>query len=349
MALKTPILSGGKKKNRSPSAVIGLDLGESAMKAVLIRKEGKNFTLSGVSVRPLPADQEGIGPDDIRGLFEPFRSRGTGVRCTISQGKLMIRYVDLPPIEAEQVPAAVRLNRRRYVPSQYEGYRIDAVKLGEQTDEEGQRTGLRVMVAGVDPEQADSVHAAISGAGYRPLALELTPLSVLNAFELAHGDAFGEEAFALADFGMGRTFVSLVHSGELQLTRKIDFGGETLTRELASRLGFDRDAAEELKLTTEAELDMILEPAVQGLCRELRSSFQFVELHGGAHVSRLYVTGGTAASEAFLKVLNRHLGLHVESWDPLKRLNVQVQREEVERLRLSAAIGAALGGFQECP
>lgn len=345
MRLGRPVWT--RKKVRAPSHLVGVDLGESALKAVHLRRDGKGVVLEGVVTRPREGQGGALTADEVRLVLEPLRARGTGVRCATSCGKLMIRYLDMPKVPSAKLLSTVQLNRKRYVPAQYAGFRISAAAVGGENGE-GAAATMRVVVAGADPEQVQSIYDVIAEAGYVPESMELAPLALANAFEHEHPDVFGKEAFAIADFGQARTFVTIVHSGEVQLTRQVDFGGETLTRELGRRLGFERDAAEELKLHTEAELERILDPAVQGLCRELRASLQYVELHGGVRVEHVQATGGCAASAPFRESLARHLGLPVSRWDPAAPLRPGQGAAGDDGMRLGCAVGAALGGMTGC-
>lgn len=347
MRLGRPVWRIGKKV-RAPSHLVGVDLGGSAIKAVYLRREGRGVALGGVATRPREESGAPLTADDVRAVLEPFHARGVGVRCATSCGKLMIRYLDMPKVEPAKLLTTVQLNRKRYVPAQYAGFRISAAIVGEDGDGEGAAATMRVVVGGADPEQVQSIYGAITEAGYAAESLELAPIAVVNAFQHEHPEAYGNEAFAIADFGQARTFVTVVHSGEVRLTRQVDFGGETLTRELARRLGFERDAAEELKIQTDAELERILDPAIQGLCRELRASLQYVELHGGVRVEHVQATGGCAASTRFRETLERHLGLPVRRWDPAAPLRKGEGDAAEDGMRLGCALGAAIGGMTGC-
>lgn len=335
------------KKARAPSHRVGLDLGDSALKSVSLRREGKSVVLEGAVSRPREERGGPLTAEEVRSALEPLCARGAIVRCATSCGKLMIRYLDMPKVPPEKLLETVHLNRKRYVPSQYAGFRIAAAVVGGENGE-GAAATMRVVVGGADPEQVQSLYQVIAEAGYVPESLELAPLAVANAFEYEHPELFETGVFAIADFGQARTFVTVVHSGEVQLTRQVDFGGETLTRELGRRLGFEREAAEELKLHTEAELERILDPAIQGLCRELRASLQYVELHGGVRVDHVQATGGCAASTPFRESLGRLLGLPVRRWDPAEPLRSGPEGAGQDGMLLGCAVGAALGGMTGC-
>jgi Tfp pilus assembly PilM family ATPase len=85
--------------------------------------------------------------------------------------------------------------------------------------------------------------------------------------------------------------------------------------------------------------------------KQLTISKDFIERHQGCRVSKLYVSGGLSLLPSWGQEVGRLLHIPADTWSPLENITYDPDSlgEGIEKqaTRFGAAIGAAIGGFEE--
>jgi hypothetical protein len=147
----------------------------------------------------------------------------------------------------------------------------------------------------------------------------------------------------------------VVHQeGRPQFVRTIGTGGSEATAAIAGALDLPQADAEAIKLRlgdgsaqTQAA-ETAVQPVIQGLVGEIRSSIQyFASLQGRHPIVRVLVTGGGSLLRGFIPQLQAQVRIPVQAVSPLARLNVSAldlppdQAAAIDPV-LAAPIGLAL-------
>jgi Tfp pilus assembly PilM family ATPase len=177
-------------------------------------------------------------------------------------------------------------------------------------------------------------------------ALQLSPVSIFNAFEFARPEVFDGEAFFLVDIGHLSSTMMVGARRELALVRSVDFGGKSLLEALT---GLACDGREGVLQGLEQEDEVMVEytrVALTSLAREIGSSIGFFEARHEQAIGRVFVSGGPAKSKTFLKLMTEELGMPCEAWsavDACENLVAANRRDDLAResVDLNAACGAA--------
>ena len=204
-------------------------------------------------------------------------------------------------------------------------------------------TKTSVLVAGATKEEVDACRDALLAAKIKPEAIELTAVSVINAFQTAHTQP-KNEVVVLIDIGARMTSINFLLDGMPLITRIMHFGGAQLSDYISQVLVLKPNEAEEEKRKMSGPIQELVKTAISPLAREIRSSIDFFERQNDLHVGQIYACGGSASSPQVLAILGEAVGTHVECWNLIETLDVSHFNGETQRvLALGPSLAAAIG------
>lgn len=337
---------------KAPSSAIGIDLGRSTMKSVLLQRRGGNrFVLSHYAVREAGVDS-GSTDDlaaNIRGLLADMGGRAKHYALALTTQDSIIRIIDQPETPVHLLRDALRLNGIALLNQDCKDYVLDCDLLAP-TDEpvpaDGPVKQRKYLVGGLPRASVARVDEAFQKNKTPISAIQVGPISGFNAFEFAHREIFESEAFLLADLGHSVSTVTLGVQRELILVRSIDYGGNALIDMLINHGGSTEDDPMHLLEIGDEQAVEIARLSLNALTREISSSVGFLEGQREETVRRVFVSGGPARSPAVLRLLTEELGMPCEAWNPFQKCEITLPAPrkvalEIDRVNLNVACGAA--------
>jgi type IV pilus assembly protein PilM len=331
------------------NSVIGLDLGRHSLKSVVMQRRGPDrISVTNYATRKLPenlenADQLG---SEIKALFKEMGGSSKPCAIAISSPETILRIIEQPDTPTTLLREAFRLNGNTLLNQDCRDYVLDCDKIRVSNPEELPQGRFRYLVGGLPRTQITEMNLALESAGVNILGLQLAPVSLFNAFELAQGELFSSHGFFLVDIGYSNTTMLLGAKGELVLVRTVDIGGKSILEALTALSG---ETVESVLIALEQEDDFMIENArvaISNLTREVGSSIGFFEGRREETIGQVFVSGGIAKSRTLVRVMGEELHMNCMSWSALERCEPALggsQREKFEQdsLDLHVACGAA--------
>jgi type IV pilus assembly protein PilM len=316
-----------------PRLWAGLDIGSFSVKLVASAGERGARRVWAESVLPPIADGEDGRRDPqvvataLADCLSQLRlaPRGLkGITVGISGPDLFVKQISLPLVDEAEVGSALRFEARRHLPFDPQTMTIDYQILGRYVSE--RRSD--VLLAAVSNEHLDRHLAPLAAVEMEPDIVDAAPLALTNALVDALGPV--ERSAVLLDIGHLASHLSVFQRGEPFFTRRLDFGGRSLTRAIARELQVSFDEAEEWKLAAGSHASGLqvdwgtremraVQTALQNeLADELRRSFAFYRtLSPLPDPLKLHLSGGTARLPGLAARLSEILGIGVTVFDPL--------------------------------
>jgi type IV pilus assembly protein PilM len=284
--------------------------------------------------QPLPQNGESAPPDVVaRAIGDALGRLGTtprglrGVSMGISGPDVIIKQIQLPLLEDDEVGPALRFEARKHLPFDPQSMIIDFQLLSRSPSQKR----LDILLAAVSREHAEKQCEPLKLLGVEADILDAAPLALTNA--LTQGADLQRDAFLLLDIGHRTSHVMLFQRGEPYFTRRLEFGGRTLTEAIARDTQVPFAEAEEWKLAagsdepgfrvdwSSRELQAIQNCLRRDLVEELRRSFAFYRTLGQLpDPMRLWISGGSARLPGLSSHLGELLGYPVLLFDPLEKL-----------------------------
>jgi type IV pilus assembly protein PilM len=315
----------------------GLDIGSYSIKLLAVQG-GVGGSRYWLSETPLPrpeGEPDRLHAKDVvaRAIADCLSNAGLsprsfhGVSLGISGSDVIVKQISLPLLADEEVGSALRFEARKHLPFDPQGMVIDYQILGRYPSEKR----LDVLLAAVSQEHADRELAPLRMLGMDADILDAAPLALTNA--LVHNAPLDREAYLLLDIGHSSSHLTLFQRGEPYFTRRLDFGGKSLTQAIADGVRVPLDEAEEWKLAagsdepgfrvdwTSPEMSAMLNGLRHHLVEELRRSLAFYRTVGNLPESlKLWISGGSARLPGLAAQLSELLGYPVLLFNPIESL-----------------------------
>ena len=362
---------------RLGSRTIGMDIDRGAIKAVQVSCGGGRYVLQHVGYHRLPpgAVVEGEVADhdllaaEIREFWNSHSFGGRSVVLGVSNQQVVVRLLDFPRMESEDLKRAVGFEVQDQIPMQLEDTILDYLVLGPR-DEDSHYD--RVLVVAAQREMIDRYTSALRTGGLRPVGVDVKALSLTRS--ILPDPFFAEEgAVALLDVGSEITNLVITDGGQPVLTRSILRGFGEFVAAVADTADLPADEAEKQTLCPRVGLghdhggggektpeEDDFDPAlVYNVRRGLKNAAQALaevvqgplEHHhsqpGSREVSRVLVSGEGALISGFDGYLGELLGIATGRGNPLERLAANHSNVSDGQLRamepvLAVAFGLAL-------
>lgn len=348
---------------------IGLDIGTSGVRAAQVGLTRRPVTLEnfGQISLPLGAIREGEVVDPgtvaqaISQLWKRGGFRGRKVHVGIANQKVVIRQVDLPFMEEEELRGAIQFQVQEYIPMSIEDAALDFQILDEFVTESNERM-MRVLLVAAQRDMVNTFVETVQRAGLDPQGIDVIPLALIRVLGGGGGglrSSGGGEV--IIDLGAGVTNIAVHEDGAPRFVRILLAGGNNLTEGLAVGLGTSFEDAErskqQLGLATGEPgqvASRILEERTSAFVDEIRGSLDYYQAQADAtRISRVILTGGGSKLANLSVRLANALRLPVEPAHVLQKVEVgkrlalsEAQLMEAEALMVGA-IGLAMGAAEE--
>ena len=341
-----------KKKQRS-NTVVGLDLDPSHIAAAEVAVNGSITVTRGAVAELRPGILRDGEVTDAPALAEALKAffaehdLPKRVRLGVANQRIVVRSIDLPPLEDEKaLAAAVRAEAPDHIPMPMDEAILDYVPLGQVQTTAGPRQ--RVVIVAVRRESIERLVSATSDAGLKLEGIDLAAFGMVRALAPAQ-----QEGALLYINVAGLTNVAVANHSGCLFTRAAAGGLGSIQTGLAERGSLTLEHARmwmgHVGLATpvaevEGDPDIVamtraaLEEGVHQLADTVRNSLNFYRMQEGAEsVERALVTGPVLAIPGFADKLSEQLKLPVEP-----AFVVVDGDDESDPARLAVAAGLAI-------
>ncbi|MDW8342974.1 MAG: pilus assembly protein PilM, partial [Verrucomicrobiae bacterium] len=286
--------------------------------------------------------------EELQKLVNDLHAGKCRTFVTLSCASAIVCQTEFPPMPLDEIKSALKLNSARYLRRDFSSYYLDAAALQsyEVNAKSNDAARAKILVGGASKDDVDACREALLAAKIKPESIELAAVSVINSLMIALPEV-SQEVVVLVDIGARATSINFLHQGVPVMTRIMHFGGSQISDYIAQALRLEPQEAEQEKRKMPEPVRELARTALSPLAREIRSSLDFFERQHDQHVRRVFACGGTACSTAILELLSEAVGLPVECWNPVTKLNLSGLNGDspaalAEGPSLAAALGAAM-------
>lgn len=207
---------------------VGIDLGAGQMKLVQIRWTRNGPRLENYAVCPLPGGMmlEGavVSPDHLgellKGVAKEMGLRQRLVGCSVGGPAIMMRYLNLPRVGADEMKAAMKFEAPQHLPISEEQLIYDFCTVPEAPGVPEHQ--VAVFLAGTQKKLVQGHLDSLARAGLRVDAVEIDCLSLLRALEwMGAVPHDSPQPLVLLDFGEVGTRIGIMRHGVPMLSRTI--------------------------------------------------------------------------------------------------------------------------------
>ena len=366
--------------SRMGSRTIGLDVDRGALKAVQVSRSADAFSLLHVGYHRLPpgaivagevADADLLA-SEIREFWSSHSFKGRSVVLGVAGGRVVVRLLDFPRMEPEDLAGAITYEAQDHIPMPLEEAVLDYVVLGPQA--EGSDLD-RILVVAAHREMIGGYTSALRAGGLKMEGIDVKALALTRS--ALPETFFDEAATLLLDVGTEFTNLAITQGANPTLTRFIPAGLDRFVEAVSEAADLPEDQAEAEALNprvglgyesdaengqAEADADEAegfdpalaydvrrgLEEAVQALAEDVHRSIEYHHSQPGTReVTRAFVSGEGALIPGFDAYLGDLLGVETRRAHAAERLGANRSNVSDEQLAamepvLTVALGLAM-------
>jgi type IV pilus assembly protein PilM len=249
------------------NAVVGLDVGSTAVRAVELRhgrRGGPLLRRSGQVPLPPGAVEAGLVRDEaavtaaLRQLWSEGKFSTRTVRLGVGSGSVLVRHLELDWMPDEDLRRSLRYQVADLLPVPIDDANVDHVLVGEGSalDDDGRvRRLAHILLVATAREAVDGLVRCAQAARLRPVAADLgafASIRTATAWAAPAGSPGGTDGLSqgIVDIGSDTVTVAVHTSGRPRFVRVAPgAGGAMVTRTLVEQTGCSWEEAERLKRT----------------------------------------------------------------------------------------------------
>lgn len=339
---------------------MALDLGSSYIKVLELVQRGGRSSVSAFGFQKLPPEaivdgalmNSNVIVGTIQELLNRHRIKTRDVVTSVSGHSVIIKKITMPSMSKEELAESIMWEAEHYIPFNIEDVNIDAQIL---TPAKGDSNQMEVLLVAAKKEMINDYTSILREAGLNPVCIDVDAFAVQNAFELNY-DFKSDETVVLVNIGASIMNINVVKAGATAFTRDISLGGNQFTEEIQKHLNVSYEEAEALKVGGEImgdsqsvvpqEVENIMSTVAENVAAEIKRSIEFYSATSTEeHLSRLYLSGGSAKVPGLTRMIEQRTGLPVEIANPFRKVEVPdriLKAAFVEQIAPMASVAVGL-------
>jgi type IV pilus assembly protein PilM len=318
---------------KKSKAVVGLDIGSSAVKAVELKPAGKGFRVVALASEPVPPDSIVDGAiidgaavaDAIRRLFENKAFKTKEVAASLSGNAVIVKKISLPVMTEAELSESIYWEAEQYIPFDIQDVNIDYQILDPGTGPDSKGT-MDVLLVAAKKEKIADYTGVIAQAGRVPVVVDVDAFALQNAYETNYGLDV-ESVTVLLNAGASAININILSGGQSVFTRDISVGGNAYTEAVQKELNLPFESAEQLKKGepvdghTFEEARPILQAMTDNVLMEIQKTFDFFKASATSdRIDRVLLSGGASRVDGFQKALEDRFATIIEPFNPFQKV-----------------------------
>jgi type IV pilus assembly protein PilM len=317
---------------RKAKAIVGLDIGSSAVKAVELKPTGKTYRVCAYGSEPVPADSivdgaiidAGAVADAIRRVFDGNKAfKAKDVCASLSGNAVIVKKITLPVMTESELAESIYWEAEQYIPFDIQDVNLDYQILDPGTGAES-RGSMDVLLVAAKKEKIGDYTSVIAQAGRTPVIVDVDAFALQNAYEVNYGFEPGH-VVVLLNAGASAININILQGDQSVFTRDISMGGNAYTEAVQKELDLPFEAAEQLKKgipvdgATFEEAQPVLRAVTENVLLEIQKTFDFFKATASSdQMDRIVLSGGASRVDGFREMLQERFNAPVEDFDPFR-------------------------------
>jgi type IV pilus assembly protein PilM len=334
-----------------PSTVWGLDIGNSAVKAVKMVRAGDDVKIVDFDIIDMPEvedDKQNLGRIEqaMRTLTTNHKFGNDEVYIAMAGKMCLYREFQLPPGSEEKLKDLVQYEARQQIP-----FPLEQVEWGYERFEDP--NGVGVALIALRKNDIQDLLKMLTSLGLNVTGIVAAPMALFN---FIHYEFHPANTTLILDAGAKSTDFVVMNKRQIYF-RTIEIAGREITRVLENKFKVPFDKAEELKknISQSPQAQKILgviEPTLRQLGSEIQKTIGFYKSRAkGQRINQCYLLGHTFRLPSMaenLQALVREAPFAVV--EGLQKVKLAVENTQVwanEFPTMAVAIGLGIQGLEK--
>src|SRR3954447_13270791 len=299
----------------------GIDIGNRALKAVKLVREADGLRIDDFEVieHETVLSNAGDNKDSLiqtalASFVQRHPFRGGQVAVGVSGQSSFARFINLAPVEPNNIPEIVRFEEIRQTP-----FPLDDVEWSYQLFQSPESPDVEVGIFAMRKELIGQHIGHFTAIDLNVQVVQMNPLAIYNAMQF---DGRIDGTTMIIDLGAENTDLIIADENSIWL-RSIPIGGNNFTEALVKSFKLNFPKAEDLKRNAATskyarQIFQAMRPVFADLVAEVQRSIGFyASVHRDSRIKKIIAVGGTFRLPGLQKYLQQNLQLEVERLDTL--------------------------------
>ena len=369
-SLKDKVVSGkaaylGKGKNEKPRNVVAFEIGSKHIKIVegKYSKDKLSIYKMGQVETPMASIEDGAIIDEralvntLQVAINQLGIKSKDAVVTSNSSSIIDREIIIPAVDESEMESVIKYEIQQYLPINLDEYIVEYVVIDKLVDSEGPK--LKVNVISYPKDIVNGYYKLIKSLGLNPYVLDVTYNSlkkIVNHTGMIKNGGQVTGTVAFVDMGATSINVTIFKRGQLDFTRIIKSGGETIDQALSSRLDMSIKSTESMKMDKgnlldiqdDDEVNVIIKETVDEMIGELEQILQFASNKNGENVDEVVIYGGASKLRGLDVYMQRKLLKSIKRVFTLERIDMSTSAMPKEPIgEYLNAIGAVIRQSQD--
>lgn len=337
--------------------IFGMDISDSSVKIVKLRKEGKDLFFESFGSFIIPADLIVNGEikksaelseflKNIIGQVKGKKINSKFVAISLPEEKTFLRVVDSPTGDWNDVCEAIKLDAEKHIPVAINDVYLDCSPINDKY----------ALLTAVIKQTADSFAQCLEMAGLEPMIFEPKAFSFSRSVV---PNNHADDPILILDLGARKTNVSIFYLNSVFFSGALNLSANNLTQRIAQELAITFKEAEVIKhqygyqkTANDTKIERVINDFYAELLAQARNYINFFNEKAYAPqggIKSVLFTGGGANLFGVDKKINDLLGITVSVANPWINILPKVPKKlpEIslkESYSYSIALGLAIRG-----
>jgi len=338
--------------------LVGLDIGSSSIKAVVLKISSQGIQLKNLGLIPLHPDtivdgsimDTGAVSTAILELFAQERIKLKDVVIAVAGNAVTVKPITLPNMTEDELKDSIKYEAEQYIPSD-----IEDVNLAHQVISRDTAGGhMTAVLVAVRKEKIDDYLRPVLQAGLNPVIVDVEGFGLESCFE-ANYEIVPDDVVALIDLGASVMNINILEGGVHALYRDIVIGGSQYTQTIQRKASISFEEAENIKINPDqnnklepSDLNAIFEKVTKQISSNIQSTIDFyvsTSNKPNARIDRIILSGGCSNIPEIDKDLMNLLNIPVEISNPFNNIEFNSKDFDPDYISRIASVYAVSVGL----
>ncbi len=339
--------------------LIGVDLGNSTIKVVQLKKEGDTPRLVTYGIttddeKPSIVDELMIS-ENLINLIKQSKTTTNNAVGALPATSVFSTIIELPVMSPKEISSAIQWEVKKLVPLSIEKMSLNwHIIPSEKTTKKEETKKLRIIINAAPKDMTKQYIEIFKKSELKLVSLE-TEIKALQRALLTPQD----KTTLIIDIGNTNTSMIVFDNNLPLLTKNVEIGGASMTNNIANSLNINFASANSTKKNIGLAMDESLDhPAAKAikftidnlLIREIRYLSTILRNSNNKNINKIILTGGGAQLKNLPQYLEKQLQIKTILGDPWQKIKYPKDlKKDLDFIgaNMSIAIGLALKLFEK--
>lgn len=343
-------------------AIVGLDIGSNAIKAVELKRTRGAIEVSRLGLEPLATDvvvdsmimDAPSVSSAISSIFADNEIKAKSVATSVSGHSVIVKRINVPVMSEEELAQSIQTEAAQHIPFDIGDVNIDYQILSDGAG----GPHMDVLLVAVKKDKIVNYTSVLLMAGKSPAVVDIDVFALQNCYEYNYNPS-PNSTVALLNLGASVMNIAILKGTTPLFTRDVSVGGNQYTDALQKELDLSFGDAETFKLgekigtVSEDAKAPILQQVTELIMLEIQKTFDFFRTtSAGEHIERIYMAGGSCKIPGLVEALRQEFAVPVELLNPFQKITYRQDAPlapiiEQNPGQLAVAVGLALRSFED--